>query len=456
VPAAERKAYLDALTRSGATYFWQQERAPEKKAELQEPSGGRSEVILRTLALQAAAKDAEPELSQLITQRLLEHGRYFRDTYESRGEFVRSVQAPSRFLRAEQAWMSWALAALTTLPAEERYKLWDLLIVPSRSSPRLLLEPRAFPGFSLPKAGNALLDEWVRAGYPTAAPNYKESEDAKTRLFDQVICPTGPDHRGFQRQHARNCYAAFYATSVNSADTREALFQRALTTPDARLFYEISINVHMLASGNADFPRDVAVPAVLELWRRAEKVPARFRELTRLYAVEIDRSTYLREALYDQTTRYYREKPEYRGELLFLLSRIDGYGRTEVNWKNFAATYGAPITMRELSTYLEQGPLAFERFRQLQHALPAGSSPGSLLAQRLKRYLDDPVGEKSGRPMVVRVVASVLQKIGDRPGLEAFARELRTYVGTDPQRERVFRDTLAEVERLTQSEVARR
>jgi hypothetical protein len=452
VPVAERGAYLDALASFGAEHFYQQGKDDPANRE---PSGGRSEVILRTLELEAVAGRADPVLAQAIFERLLADGRYLRDCYESRPEFLRDVKPPSRFLRAEQAYMRWALAALKTLPPEPRYQLFELLIVPNRREYRTLPEPRAFPGFSLTQQGFALLSEWARAGYPTAASKYEPAADPKTRLFDLVLCPTAPSSRGFRTQRARNCYEGFYASAITERGAHEQLLALAATTSDATLFRELSLNVLGLTSSSLHFPKPPAIASVLELWQKLERSPARFRELTRLLAIEIDHSYDLREALYDQGTRYYRSRPDDRGVLLFLLARIDGYSKTEVNWKNFAATYGAPITDQELTVYFDQGHLAFEEFRNVKQGLGPGSSPGTIIAARLRRYLEDPLVEPRTRGMIVQGLVTSVDDLGDQRGFEALERELRAYVGNDPGRERTFRDLLERIDRRNAARVTR-
>lgn len=441
VVPAERKAYLEALTAFGAAHFYQRD---GKKPENEEPSGGRSEVMLRTLALEAAAKGSDPELDKLLLEQLLADGGYLRDCYVSHPKFMREVRPGARFLRAEQAWTAWALAALKTLPPEPRYALFELLLLPNQTSPRALLEPRAFPGFSLPEQGFALFDDWVRAGHPTAAGQSEPAADAKTRLYDRVLCPTAPGHRGARRT-ARNCRPTFYAMAVHTPDARKRLLELAAGTKDDLVFRDIALNLIELASSRYDFPRPLANSAVFDLWKRLEGTPARFRALARSFALEIDTSYDLRELLYDQATRYYRERAADRGVLLFLLARIDGYSRTDVNWKSFAATYGAPISEAELGTYLDQSFLAFEKLRNLEAALGTVSSPGSVVAARLRRYLDDPETEQRTRPMVLRGIVGLVAELNDARGLTALQAELKAYVGTDPGREREYRDALEEL-----------
>jgi hypothetical protein len=453
VPAAERSAYLEAVSQFGADYFYGLD--PKNPAN-EEPSGGRSEAMLRTLELARLAGDADPVLTKALVERLLADGHYLRDCYQSKPDFVRDAKPPSRFLRAEQAWMRWALDALNTLPPEPRYALHDLMLVPKRGVGRTLLEPRAFPGFSVTRQGFALLAEWARAGYPTAAAQSEPAADPRTRLYDRVLCPTAPSSRGFRTQRARNCREAFYASALTERGAHEQLLILAATTPDATIFRELSLNVLALTSSSLDFPKPTAIAAVLELWQKLERSPARFRELTRLLAIEIDHSYDLREALYDQATRYYRARPEDRGVLLFLLARIDGYSRTEVNWKNFAATYGAPITDQELAVYFDQSHLAFEEFRNVKQGLAPGSgSPGTLIAARLRRYIEDPNVEPRTRGMIVSGLVTMVDELGDERGFAAVERELRAYVGTDPGRERTFRDLLESIERRNAARVKR-
>ena len=445
VPAADRSAYLEALTQFGADYFYARDgKAPENR----EPRGGRSEVMLRTLALRAAAGEADPKLSQALFERLLTDGAYLREVYQGRPEFLRDLREPSRFLRAERAWIAWALGALDSLPPEPRYRLFDLLIVPQRSSPRALLEPRAFPGFSLSQRGLSLFGAWARAGYPTAAGQGQPAADPKTRLFDRVLCPTAANSRGFRTLRARNCSEAFYATSLSDPASREALLGLAATSPDTNVSREIALNLLALTSSHVDSPKPPAITAVLDLWRKLEASPARFREMARLLAVEIDHSYDLREALYDQATRYYRDRTADRGALLFLLARVDGYGRTPINWKNFAATYGAPLDTPELSSYFDQSYLAFDEFKNLLDALGSVPSPGTIVASKIRRYLDDPLAasDTRTREMVLRAIISTLDRLGDAPGLAALRTELHAYVGNDPTRERVFREVLSLVD----------
>jgi hypothetical protein len=439
IPAAERPRYADALLRFGAPHFASIEpHTPENK----EPSAGRSEVILRLVELSFLAGNADAKLDAKLTEALIEAGGYFRGVHQNNPEFVRSLREPSRFLRAKREWMRWSLAGLRSLSPEPRDRLVEVLMTARQRSPRMLLDGAVFPGFDLVAFGHELFGAWAKAGHPTGAGDYDPAADPKIRLFDRVLCPTAPNERGFRTRRARHCYAAFYATSVMEPKARAGLLTRASDTADPIVFREIALNLLSLASSHMDFPKTGAIAAVLELWRVLENKPARFRELTRLLAVEINHSYALREALYDQTTRYYRTRAADRGALLFLLARIDGYSRTSVNWKHFAGTYGADITEPELATYLDQSYLAFEEFKNLDPALRG--SPGSVLAPKIRQYLDDPAVHHDLRsaPMVLRAIISVLARRKDEAGLLALQVELEHYVGKDPTRERTFRDIL--------------
>jgi hypothetical protein len=291
-----------------------------------------------------------------------------------------------------------------------------------------------------------LLDDWARAGYPTAAASSDPAADPKTRLFDRVLCPTAASARGFGTRRARNCYPAFYAMTVTASEARTRLLAKLATTPDRTLFRQVALNLLNLASPQLDYPKPPAIAAVLELWKKLEPDAEKFRELARLLAIEIDYSYDLREALYDQTTRYYRARAADRGVLLFLLARIDGYGRTPVNWKNFAEIYGAPITDRELAVYLDQSYLAFQEFQGIADAL--SGSPGSILAPKIRTLLDEPLlrEEPRGHTMVLGAIAGALDRRGDLAGLRALRAELARYVGTDPARERTYRDVLGSLQ----------
>jgi hypothetical protein len=447
VPAGERLAYAEALLRDGAAHFggieW-------KLPENQEPAAGRSEVTLRLLRLEAVAGSSDPKLREVLTRGLLDAGSYLRECYRSSPKFLAKVREPSRFLRAEKEWMRWALGALDRLPPEPRYELFDLMLVRGTRSSGMLDE-RAFPGFDLASRGLVLFDEWARAGYPTAAGTSEPSPDPKVRLFDRLLCPTTANARGFRTLRARNCSPSFYSSSLTTAENRSRLLEKAVATPDRTLFREIALNLLNQTSSYVDSPKGAAVTAVLELWRKLEPNAELFRELSRLMAIEIDVSTELREALYDQTTLYYRARPADRGVLLFLLSRIDGHGRTSVNWKSFTEVYGAPISDRELDTYLDQSYLAFLEFKNLAPAL--SGSPGKVLAPKISRFLDDPGlrEQPSTRGIVLGAIASTLSQLGDLAGLAALRVEVERYVGTDPGRERQFRDALASLRSRTEA-----
>ncbi len=116
-----------------------------------------------------------------------------------------------------------------------------------------------------------------------------------------------------------------------------------------------------LTSSSLDFPKPLAIAAVLELWQKLERTPARFRELTRLLAIEIDQSYDLREALYDQATRTTTRVPRIAA-CSCSCSPASTATATEVNWKNFAPRTARQITDQELAVYFEQSHLAFEEF----------------------------------------------------------------------------------------------
>jgi hypothetical protein len=455
VPATERLAYLHALIEQGATHFFvsAREQHGTNESGLDEPSPGRTDVILRSLRLAAVAGDHDPTLNQALTERLLDDGSYFRDCYENHPKFVSGVPALSKWADAEQQWMQWALNGLKTLPAEQRYKLFETLLVPAATAPRLAQHDRAFPGFDVESAGLELLGEWVKAGYPSAAGKGQPADDPKVRLFDLVLCPAIEDERGAFRRRAQNCRATFYATALSDEARQKRLLDAIVFATDTKARTLLSANLIEMTRSSWSTPKGTVVPSILELLQRLEPHRAQWQELVRRLALEIDASDELREALYDQTVRYYRARPADRGVLLFLLARIDGYDRTPVAWKDFASTYGAKITTSELATFLEQSPLAFEKFRLLAPAFDGNGSPGSVVATKLSAYLGSAA---AGRDMQLRgrilsTLADELKKLNDWEGLERLNQELRRYIGSDPGRERELRDLNAELRALLQS-----
>lgn len=455
IPSSERAAYLQALIQEGADYFFVQARKNQgaDSSATSEPSGGRSAVTLRTLRLAEVTHAQDPKLTQALTERLLADGEYFRDCYENHPEFVSRTPASSVWSNAAQQWLEWAERGLVTLPAEQRYELLETLLVPAQTSPRIARHERAFLGFDVVEFGFGLLDDWSKAGHPTAAGQGQPSSDATTRLYDRMLCPLQSDERGFLGRSAQNCRPTLYATALSDEKGRQRLLSEIRSAKDPKVRALLSGNLIELTRSRWAMPKGSVVPSVMALLRQFEPHRAEWRELVRTLAIEIDASDELREALYDQATRYYRERPEDRGVLLFLLARIDGYGRTPVAWQDFAPTYGARISSSELATYLEQGYLAFEEFHSITPALDGQQSAGAVVASKLRGYLDSPVGKRDllGRGLVIANIGSELARVRDVDGLQRLRQELRAYIGNDPTRERQLRDAAERLSSLIQS-----
>lgn len=445
IPSSERLAYLQALIAEGADYFFVRARQNQgvDSSVTDEPSGGRSAVIVRTLRLAELAGVEAPKLTRALTERLLADGDYFRDCYVSHPEFVSRTPASSVWSLAAKQWLEWALRGLGTLPAEQRYELLETLMVPAQTSPRIARHERAFLGFDIVDFGFELLDDWSKAGHPTAAGQGQPAADATTRLYDRILCPLLPDERGFLVRNAQNCRPTLYATALADDQGRQRLLSEIRSAEDPKVRTLLSGNLIEMARSRWGMPKGSVVPSVLALLRQFEPHRAQWRELVRLLATEIDASDELREALYDQATRYYRERPEDRGVLLFLLARIDGYGRTPVAWQDFAPTYGSEISSSELATYLDQSYLAFEKFGSIVPALDGRESAGAVVASKLRGYLDSPWGRRDliVRGSVLAGIGNELARVRDVDGLQRMRQELRAYIGSDPTRERQLRDT---------------
>lgn len=454
--ASEQLAYLKALRSAGPTHFATRTPLPD---ELREPNPGRSDVILATLRLAEVASPSDAELNRELKKRLLEDGRYLHDCYASHPKFVDRVAAPSHFPEAERAWTKWALASLQQLDYETRTALLETLIVRGRSEPRLVPDPRAFPGFDVKAVGFSLLAEWARAGHLTLAGSSRGDVNHEASYYDRLVCATAPTDRGFRTSRARNCRPNFYAAVLVDPRSRERLLDLVATTKDTTLRREITLNLLEMTSSHWSSKEFDAVPAVLDLWQRLERSPKHFKQMATLLAVEIDSSTELREALYDATTRYYHTRPDERGELLFLLARIDGYGRTEVNWERFEEIYGAKIGPSHFATYLQQGTLAFEELSQLWPALGQGWSVSDVLVKHLPSYLEAPMDERheGSRTTIVRRIGKNVAKHDTLAGLKKLRDLLEAHVRGNPQRERrlryaldSIRDDVEQLERKSQ------
>jgi hypothetical protein len=363
------------------------------------------------------------------------------------------VAAPSPFGDAEHAWTAWAKRGLAVGSYELREQLLDRLLVAGRIDPRIVPDPRAFPSFDVTEHGFSMLEQWAKAGHPTAAGRRTE-ENATTRYLDRMVCASAESERGASIHRASNCHPTFYAAVLANPRTRSRLFELVRRSRDPILRREVSVNLIELTTSSWGGQQLGSVQAVLDLWQLLGADSALFTEMTRLLAGEVDRSTELRVALYDQSVQYFRARPRERGVLLFLLARIDGHGRTEVNWEHFEQIYSASIEAEHLTVYLEQGPLAFEELRELWPALGKGWSVSDVIARSLPRYLEAPMAERydGTRASVLRGIGSSSARYDTVAGLLKVRGVLQAFVQNDPRRERVFRDALKsmdyEIERL--------
>lgn len=434
VPAREHADYFDYL----CSYAPDQGR--ERAHEL-EPQRGRAEAIVRTIEFEPVVRD--PELREEVHGRLLLDGEYILESAE-REEFARAQGRGSPFRRAEAMWISWFQRNEQKLSPEHRERAIRILFRRSRESG---LDTTAFPTFDRAGYGVRQLQAWARAGFPPTKKDGKD--DAQGKAFAALVC--AEPRRDGLRSYASNTGAChpWYRYMLTDPGRRRQLSGTVLKTRDNRLVRHVVTHAIVAKPGTEQV---MALLGDLQRDRRTWMLGARV-----LGEQVGSGGTDLYEAVYDKAATLFRRSPKDRGIALFWLVAVSGYGRTRVNWKDFAATYGAPIDQRTFAAYMSQGPNAFDNISDVWPALTTFSR-WAVIKPHVGAYLRVLEADDHGSPyQVFENIASVMADAREPRDLAKMQSYFKDRARKSPGNERKMRHMLEALDRrLAQARTPKR
>jgi hypothetical protein len=314
-----------------------------------------------------------------VRARLVEGAHFFSYAYMSTPDEVRRAPAGSPFRRAEAAYAAWLQRNVAQLEEAQQIELVRApLFIPQTG---LEMRPpdtpsffeAAFPGFDALGYVLGVADRWIAAGHPSTP----EIHD-RGSLFKALVCPIGRTSRG-TLSTGGSCNSFFYGYIQETTATRDR-FLRALSARHDRPLTETTF-FHLIGG---------PIPALLEMWRAIEPDPIEWRIATLTFAAPVYGGGELSRAFYDESIRLWRQHPDRRGTVLYLLASLEQYNTVRdglVNWTEFDRIFGAKISAADYASYLAQGPLAILRAAGLWNGLGAGFSRVEPLVPLLDAYM---------------------------------------------------------------------
>lgn len=363
VPAAEHRDYLEYLE-----HGWADLQTGEYR---QEPEPAR---IRKLVALHAQTRDEA--LRADVRAELLPLARSsFTDFYWGHEaalahEYPAALAAYGGFLAKNAAELS---------PAERLEVAQTLYVI--GSDRRAVPSPPGFDAFAF---GLQVIDEWLATK--------TEVDRDRDALHGFVACPYIPHS---SHSHCRD--EAFHAWAWDTREGRERLAE-ALRARDSLDLTRATFQALTRARGPE---------AVRELWRMLEDDAAAWAIATRVLGDDHVIGGHA-PWVADELSRLWRERPEQRGVLLFLLARSDPDGRQEAVWGRFAKRFGARPSARDLEAFLAASPQAMGCLAGPLQVVE-GSALGAVL-DRLDQHLDAGVEHEGGYPPLPALVRHLCER----------------------------------------------
>ena len=380
VAPPDRSAYLQFLTGYLPGRGYPKDETLDSAAAL----GNSTHAARLLLVLRLAELDAgrDPKLGEALRHWIFEQLDWFSQRYHHDATLVRALPADCTFHRAEAGFVKWLLAAYPALPEDQKLTVAKAIFVRSFSSDRdaqggRAYAPFAFPGIDPFAFGLTIIDAWRAAGHPTQL-----SPGGTKPLFELFACPHPKGERG-SRSLGPHCDYDWFRYALDTDAGRKRLLDAVIERNDPAFTEVVFLNVWYAA---ADHPLDVTI----SMLRAIEDRPAPWRVGFRVLAEERAEVFTGDVTLLEEARRLWIERPDRRDLVLYLLVQLDRYDHGDVDWRGFSASFGGPVTDKELGAYLDLGPRAWSLLPILWPAL--GKFPRApIVVPRLDGFLADPL-----------------------------------------------------------------
>ena len=411
ISGADEAAYFRWLTRTRPGYgsIWEMRHSSTYRSDstVKISENPHAEVIARVVSLHAKVDSDHSALANTVRAWLFEQLAWLTNQYQSNRESWHSMGNGTAMRRGELALCGWLQEKLPHANADERLLALNSLFVRD--------VPDAYPGVDRFAFGLAEADAWIAAGKPSEG-----GETSQAKLMDEVVCPSVREADG-NRQRSRSCRHDWLLYAISDANNRKKL-AAALDTRDPELTEQLfaSLRYSSFSGTNALFrllnPKRPAFSAALKT----------FAEV-----LANDQGS----AVVDTAKVLWREQPDRRGDVLYILARAQGHDRTlsDYAWGRFQEQYGEPIRERDLQGFLEHGVPAFEFLPPMWPAIAKGFSRTKPVVERLAILLPDasqPAASKS-----ISILSSMISRLCEDKAsadLDTLHRALDSRVAAHP------------------------
>jgi hypothetical protein len=395
----------------------------------------RARALAHGVDLWRATRGDDAEIHAELTSWLVSNVHFFTNQYRHHQRELNDAPPDAPWHEAERAFGRFVTQGWPAFsPGQKRDLLEEMYVrqPARRGRGQLPYRQDVFPGVDLFAHSLAVVDEWRKAGHP--APQRTTSEDHAQRLYDFIVCP--PRRTTRHEYNEGRCSGDFYRYSVADPELRAKLFAEVLRRDDANLTDALFANLLFLES-----------PYATDGWRFMERDPGQWAAATKVFAELLDYSRQeLRPTLLDDATRLWRERPAFRGGLLYLFAAMDHHRGTQtVPWDRFKRVFGSLASGSDFEAFLRFGETAVVRASVVWPALAReGGAVGSLIPH-LERAMDDGTIRQRFHRFPYEPLRSLIHAIRSEGGTEGLAR-LRGFferrMRKHPSEARLFR-TLA-------------
>jgi hypothetical protein len=384
---SDEAAYFDWLTRTRPGYgpIWEWRHGPARNADSVDKiaDAPHGEVIARIVRLDGWLTSKHSALAISVRAWLFEQIAWLANRYKSDRALLPSIGKGKPMRRGERALCDWLQKELPHANADERLLALDALFREDM--------PEAFPGIDRFELGIAEANAWIAAGKPSEG-----GESSQAKLMDRVVCPSVREPDG-SRVRSRGCHPDWLLFAIASESNQKKL-AAVLDTRDADLTEQLFASLKYSPS-----PGTIALFRLLDPQR-----PAFSAALKVLAEVLVDEQ---QDAIIKEAEALWREQPERRGDVLYILARARRHDRTlsDSTWASFQEQYGESVMERDLEGFLDHGAPAFVLLPPMWPALGKGFSRAKPIADRLGILLPG-MGEPAAGE-AIRVLSEVVSRL---------------------------------------------
>jgi len=379
VSLSESSDYFHWLSNNGYGYRWEKRhpRAPQSPSE-KVANDREGEVVSLIVRLYSRMGSRDSALAAEVRKWLFSRLESLNRLYGTEADHLPPVGSNTPMRRGERELCGWLERELPRASDVERLAVLNPLF------PRT--EAIVCPNIDRFALGLREADAWLKAGKPGEG-----GKGAPAELMDGIVCPS---QRNSSRKPERGsgCYPSWLLYVLADEPSRKRL-AFALDARDPALTEQLFASLVYGDKQNA-----VSLTRLLN--------PQKPAFAAALAAFAENWGTELPKGSIEMLAEFWRERPERRGDLLYVFART----QSDSFWEPFKAKYGA-IGQPAFAQFIDHGSPAFEYILRLWPALDRNVSLGPAIASRLTMLLPD-ASQPSAGP-ALRTLVSVVSRLCD-------------------------------------------